>query len=80
MIFKISNTQWSPSLLGEYPILCKYGYYNERKKVVWGGAEGYIVVDSLEELVNLSKDLNHDIIILNNGTEPEIEIYDDYRE
>lgn len=79
MIFKISNTQWSTSLLAEYPILHKYGYHNEHK-ANWGGVEGYIVINSPEELVNLSNDLQEPIIISQDGNEPEIEIYDDFRE
>ena len=79
MVFKIRNTQWSKSLLDNYPILHNYGYHNEHNDN-WGATVGYIMINSPEELVDLSNDLHEPIIISQDGNEPEIEIYDDFRE
>lgn len=81
MIFKICNTGGSGegSIVDKYPILRKYGYHGEHHHR-WYGIAGLIVINSLEELLALQKDVDHEIIIDMDGDTPTIEIYDDYRE
>lgn len=83
MIFKIYNTNrtLSRSLLDDYPVLSKYGYNPEHEHEVFFGIAGFIVINSLEELITLKKDVEHEIIIDTECDDvPTIEIYDDWRE
>lgn len=48
----------------------------EKRKIV----EGYITVDSLNQLMKLVQDIDEPIIIDNDMIKPNIEIYDTYRE
>lgn len=48
----------------------------EKRKIV----EGYITVDSLEQLMKLIQDIDEPIIIDKDIIKPNIEIYDTYRE
>ena len=78
MIFKITNTACS-RLSERYPILLKYGFRNEVESY-FGGTTGMIVIDSLDDLVELVRDLQKEIIISTMSEEVEIEIYDGWRE
>ena len=81
MIFKIYNTGGYTSekgLINDYPILLKYSYHGEHE--YFGRPAGYIVINSLEELVKLTKDLDIELIIDSDEPFPTIEIYDDFRE
>lgn len=81
MVFEIDATGSvkDGELLKEYPVLLKYGYHNEHRSWV-GRRIGDVVINSPEELVELTKDLHQPIIISLEGDTPTIEIYDDYRE
>ena len=78
MIFKISNTARN-ALMTKYPVLSKYGFHNE-KEGFFGGTEGDIIIDSLDDLMRLTRDLQKEIIIIGASDQAEIEIYDDWRE
>ena len=78
MIFKIRNTDCNV-LLKKYPIVSEYGFHNEREGI-FGGTEGDIVIDSLDDLMQLIRDLQQEIIINVRDDETEIEIYDGWRE
>lgn len=81
MLFRICNTggRGSESIVDKYPILQKYGYHNEHA-YKWYGRAGWIVINSLEELLTLCKKVTTEIIIDVEGDTPLLEIYDDYRE
>ena len=79
MIFKIYNTDHDEGLLEKYPVLSKYGYHGEYKK--WWGAQGFVFINSLEELIALFDDIKKELIVdRDNEGEPSIEIYDNWRE
>lgn len=85
MIIKIHNTDYSnrTRLLERYPALSKFGYHDEELVSV-GFGEGYVgkvVINSTEDFITLSKELNKEIIVsAEYGLEPSIEIYDGWRE
>jgi len=65
--------------------LQKYGYKVEEREGYYGKYEvSTIEINSLEDLVNLQKDINEELIIdftsENPNHEPFIEIYDNWRE
>lgn len=83
MVFECQSTwNWSDldEILEDYPCLTEYGI----RRVDKVGARGYkyerleIDVNSLEELIELSKKVGQPLIV--NHIEPSIEIYDSYRE
>ena len=81
MIFNIHNTDQTSEtrLIDTYPNLSKYGYHDEERDLF--GYVGKVVINSIEELVSLSKDLNRSLIISNDHDIPlSIEIYDGWRE
>ena len=80
MIFDIFNTNSARhSLLEDYPILSKYGYHDE--KIIGYGCEAKIVINSIEELVTLNKEIEHPLIVsADHGSPLSIEIYDGWRE
>lgn len=51
-----------------------------RNKISAKNIKPYIRINSLKQLVNLSRDLHQPLIIDAEGDEPTIEIYDDWRE
>lgn len=61
--------KYCKDLLGMYPVLKKYN-------LIIGYEYAYITINTIEELVQLSKDVKHELIINDDC----IEIYDDYRE
>lgn len=64
-----ATSVWSgENILKKYPILEKYNIEQNYKT--------YITINSLEDLIKLSKDVENELII----DEDNIEIYDDYRE
>ena len=81
MLFRICNTggRWNDSIVDKYPILRKFGYHNEHE-YKWYGKAGWIVINSLEELLRLCKKVKAEIIIDVEEDTPVLEIYDDYRE
>lgn len=85
MIIKISNTDYSrvTRLIDRYPMLSKFGYHGE-EEVSRGFGSGYtgkVIINSPEELFLLSKETNQEIILMaDHGCDPEIEIYDGWRE
>lgn len=85
MIIKICRTAYSDKtrLIERYPELAKFGYHDE-ELVECGFSrayEGKVVINSPEEFVSLSKELNQEIIIsAEHNLDPSIEIYDDWRE
>ena len=85
MIIKIHNTDYSnrTRLLERYPALSKFGYHDEELESI-GFAEGYVgkvVINSPEDFITLSKDLNQEIIVsAEYNLEPSVEIYDGWRE
>ena len=79
MVFTLDNTMWSRSLLKDYPPLSKYGYHDEEFQLdSYGTAK--IVINSIEELVSLSREINQPLIIDISTDYPHIEIYDTWRE
>ena len=85
MIITIRNTDYSEecSLIDRYPALAKFGYHDEKIcELGWGsGYVGKIIINSPEELFLLRKELDQEIVILGiYNDNPEIEIYDDWRE
>lgn len=77
MIFTVTRTNgYKHSLLEDYPILSKYNYHDEQ--IVFWHCEGKIVINSLEELVLLAKEVEQPLIVDTNPLT--IEIYDDWRE
>jgi hypothetical protein len=80
MIFEISNTCCENyPLIEKYPALSKYGYHDEEPSH-WG-YKAQVIINSIEELTSLSKELNQKIIVDNScGCDPSIEIYDGWRE
>lgn len=56
-------------VIERYPCLKQFGF-----------DDGYITINSLDELMTLTEKLTEDIIIKSYVLEPEIEIYDGYRE
>ena len=81
MIIRICNTDYSDRtrLIDRYPKLSKFGYHGE----ILSDYEyvGKVVINSLEELFSLSKELDREIIVsADHGREPSLEIYDDWRE
>lgn len=85
MIVKIRNTDYSNrlSLIDRYPALWKFGYHGEEEESI-GFGSGYVakvIINSPEELFLLSKEINKEIILMaDHGCDPEIEIYDGWRE
>ena len=85
MIIPISNTDYSDKtrLIDRYPGLAKFGYHDE-KVIKCGWSRGYggkVVINSPEEFLSLSKELDQEIIIsAEHGVTPSIEIYDGWRE
>ena len=85
MIIEIHNTDCSnrTRLIDRYPGLAKFGYHDE-KLIERGWARGYagkVVINSPEEFLFLSKELDEEIIIsADHNLTPSIEIYDDWRE
>ena len=85
MIIRIHNTDYSDKtrLIDRYPVLAKFGYHDEElANLGWSrGHEGKVVINSPEEFISLSKELNQKIIVgADHGCEPSIEIYDGWRE
>jgi hypothetical protein len=84
MIVKISNTDYSgvTRLIDRYPMLSKFGYHGEEVSMGFGSCyEGKVIINSPEELFLLSKETNQYIILkADHGCDPEIEIYDGWRE
>lgn len=80
--FYIESTSYDRKPLNEqYPCLDKYHY--EDAVNIYGWHHGYIIVNSLEELLNLNKELGEDLIINvdpDHEGYPFLEIYDGYRE
>ena len=83
MVFECQSTwNWNDldELISDYPCLKDYGVRPVEKV----NDHGYhyqrieITVNSLEELVELSKKVGHPLVF--NAREPSIEIYDSYRE
>lgn len=85
MIIPICNTDYSDKtrLINRYPGLAKFGYHDE-KLIRIGLGDGYVgkvVINSAEEFVALSKELDQEIIVsAERGLVPSIEIYDSWRE
>ena len=85
MIIRIHNTDYSDKtrLIDRYPVLAKFGYHDE-EWVDLGWSRGYagkVVINSPEEFISLSKELNQEIIIsADHCCDPSIEIYDGWRE
>lgn len=85
MIIPIRNTNYSDKtrLIDRYPGLAKFGYHDE-ELIQMGFGEGYtgkVIINSAEEFVALSTELNEEIIIsAERGLTPSIEIYDGWRE
>lgn len=75
MLFSVYSTTYrepdSEILLKEYPQLSKFGYRG-----------GRIEVDSIEDLMRLSKEVDCELVIGGDRdpSKPRIEIYDGYRE
>ena len=85
MIIPIHNTNYSDKtrLIDRYPALAKFGYHDEELiPMGWGYAyAGRVVINSAEEFLELSEELNQEIIIsAEGGLAPSIEIYDTWRE
>ena len=85
MIIEIHNTDYSDRtrLIDRYPGLAKFGYHDE-KLIERGWSMGYagkVVINSPEEFLSLSTELDKEIIIsAEPNLTPSIEIYDDWRE
>lgn len=62
----------------KYPVFDNYKL--DEKQNEHGDPKLYIHINSLKQLVELSRDLHHPLIINAEGDEPTIEIYDDWRE
>lgn len=75
MLFTVYSSTYrdpdSEELRAEYPQLANYGH-----------SDGSIVINSLEELMQLSKDVGCALIIGGDRdpSKPQIELYDGYRE
>jgi hypothetical protein len=85
MIIKICNTDYSNirRLIDRYPELSKFGYHDEEiSDIALGhGYTGKVIINSLEELVLLSKEIHSEIIVCAYpGCDPSLEIYDGWRE
>lgn len=79
MILSITNTEKGRPLSQKYPELSKYGYHDEERDY-WGHC-GKVIINSIEELISLSKEINRELIVsADHGRKPSIEIYDDWRE
>ena len=85
MIIGICNTDYSDRtrLIERYPGLAKFGYHDEELcDCGWSkGYAGKVVINSPEEFLILSEELDQEIIISTaKGWTPSIEIYDGWRE
>lgn len=85
MIIGIRNTDHSNKtrLIDRYPALSKFGYHDEELLDTGWRSEyvGKVVINSPEEFVSLSTELDQEIIIsAEHGLVPVIEIYDTWRE
>lgn len=77
MKFKITatsiwNTNWKiyyEKILKSYPCLKEFGFDN-----------GYITINSLQDLMRLKEAVSDELIISADANGPSIEIYDDFRE
>lgn len=80
MEFNITRTGWyKTSPLDAYPVLSKYEYHETKDNGFFEKAT--ITINSIEELVALSKKTNHELIVsADHDLPPSIEIYDDWRE
>lgn len=84
MIFDIYNTNQSREmrLIETYPPLSMFGYHDEQLPEYGFGYEGKVVINSLEDLILLSRATGHHLIIKTDPlmSTPSIEIYDGWRE
>lgn len=85
MKFDISNTdELVGCLTEEYPCLIGRVVAKKVDREVYGVRKlverNFIEINNLDELIELSKDVKHELIISTHYDIPEIEIYDDYRE
>ncbi len=80
MEFRITHTGYHEKLLLDaYPVLSKYEYHEIESDSFC--PEATIVINSIEELVALSKETDHELIVsADHGLPLSIEIYDYWRE
>lgn len=81
MKFWIYQTNYFPTLNDirkNYPVLNHYKMDEKQDK--YKNIKPYIYINSAKQLIDLSKQLHHPLIVNAEREIPEIEIYDDWRE
>nr|DAF69669.1 MAG TPA: hypothetical protein [Bacteriophage sp.] len=81
MKFRIYQANYYPTLndiIQNYPILNNYKL--DEKQDEYKNIKPYIYINSVKQLIDLSKQLRHPLIVNAEREIPEIEIYDGWRE
>ena len=81
MKFRIYQANYYPTLndiIQNYPILNNYKL--DEKQDEYKNIKPYIYINSVKQLIDLSKPLRHPLIVNAEREIPEIEIYDGWRE
>lgn len=83
MEFRVTRTDdyRQPKMSEAYPALKKYDFKDIFVRDKYGDRwEGLLKIDSIEDLVTISKDIDEMLIVYSSDPLPTLEIYDDYRE
>ena len=78
--YKITNTWGNIEEIKHYYEIAKNNGFNVKNLIENNRSEFEIELNSLEDIIKLSKLVKADIIIITNYGETSLEIYDDYME